>query len=361
MKKILLMLALFSAVVSANAQTATEDSKLFDNIYVGVDAGVSTPLTFSKIFPVNPTATVRIGKLFTPIWGAEVEGTAWFGSHAAYGYDERVNFTPTFTPEGEFSGKSYNAFRGLYVGINGTMNVTNLIWGYNGTPRFFELSTIVGTGWIHGFTPNLPDKYNNHFGAKTGLDAAFNFGNDKQYTINVRPAVLWNISEPGNGVGDLAFNSKGAQLQVSVGFTYHFKTSNGTHHFKTYNIGAMNDEINRLKAEVDKKPKQVVREVVKEVPVMTPIVPQYIVCFAKASAELTNDAKNTLDKVSGTVRIDAFASPEGTETFNKELSQRRADAVATYLRNRGVTVLNAVGKGVQGNASNRIAIVSIAQ
>ena len=47
MKKILLMLALFSAVVTANAQIATENSNAFDNVGAGITAGVSTPLDFN--------------------------------------------------------------------------------------------------------------------------------------------------------------------------------------------------------------------------------------------------------------------------------------------------------------------------
>ena len=48
MKKIFLMLALICAVVSANAQNATENSNALDNISVGINAGASVPLDFTK-------------------------------------------------------------------------------------------------------------------------------------------------------------------------------------------------------------------------------------------------------------------------------------------------------------------------
>ena len=83
------------------------------------------------------------------------------------------------------------------------------------------------------------------------------------------------------------------------------------------------------------------------------------VLFAWNSAELDATAKTTLDKVSGTVTVVAYASPEGTESYNKELSQRRANAVADYLRAKGVTVTEAYGAGVNGNTSNRVAIVTV--
>ena len=70
MKKLFLMLALFSAVISANAQIATENSNALDNIGVGVTAGVSTPLDFNSVFPVNPNVGLKITKDFTPAFGS---------------------------------------------------------------------------------------------------------------------------------------------------------------------------------------------------------------------------------------------------------------------------------------------------
>ena len=183
MKKVIfMMLMAFSAIV-VNAQTAVQTSKVLDNTYFGIEGGVATPLDFDHVFPLNSTASLHFGKWFTPVVGAEVEGTAWFGSHIYGGAQERFDTYGT-----------HNAFRGLYVGVNGLVNLTNLLCGYNGTPRKFELSAVAGTGWIHTFTPNQSDKANNELGVKTGLDFAFNLGKEKAHTISVRPAVLWNVT-----------------------------------------------------------------------------------------------------------------------------------------------------------------------
>lgn len=338
MKKFIFMMIMAFSVIVVNAQTAVQTSKVLDNTYVGIEGGVATPLAFDHVFPLNSTATLHVGKLFTPVIGAEVEGTAWFGSNAF--------------------GGTHNAFRGLYVGVNGLVNLTNLLCGYNGTPRKFELSAVAGTGWIHTFTPNQSDKANNELGVKTGLDFAFNLGKEKAHTISVRPAVLWNVTH--SHTMPLTFCKNSAQLYLGVGYTYHFKTSNGTHHFKVYDVGAMQDEINRLREEVAKKPTEVVREqeIVKEV---TKVVNsnEYVVYFAYNSDVLTSDAKATLDNVSGTVKVNAYASPEGTKKYNKDLSQRRANAVANYLRGKNVTVTEIVGLGVVGEASNRVAVVTV--
>lgn len=356
-KLIFMMLMAFSAIV-VNAQTAVQSSKILDNVYVGVEGGVATPLTFDNTFPLNGTATLRVGKQFTPVWSAEVEGTAWFGSNSG-----RYGFPPTTN---RFDGANHNVVRGTYVGVNGTVNLTNLFLGYNGTPRFFEVSTVLGTGWVHTFRPHLDEKYHNYLGVKTGLDLAFNLGKAKEHTVSLRPSVLWNVSQPGNTANGLAFNKLGAQLHLGVGYTYHFKTSNGTHHFKTYDIGSYEATIARLNEELAKKPKEVEVEVVKYVDRIvnnnyngTVVQGDTYVLFAWNSEELDATAKSTLDKVSGKVKIVAYASPEGTETYNKELSQRRANAVADYLRAKGVTVTEAYGAGVNGNTSNRVAIVTV--
>ena len=355
MKKLILMMFMAFSAIVANAQTAVQSSKILDNVYVGVEGGVATPLTFDNVFPLNCTATLRVGKQFTPVWGAEVEGTAWFGSNSGYGFFPTTN---------RFDGTTHNVVRGTYVGVNGTVNLTNLFWGYKGTPRFFEVSTIVGTGWVHTFIPNVDDKYHNYLGVKTGLDFGFNLGKTKAHTVSLRPAVLWNVSQPGNSVNGLAFNKLGAQLYLGVGYTYHFKTSNGTHHFKTYDIGVYETTIARLNEELAKKPKEV--EVVKYVDRIvnnnyngTVVNCDTYVLFARNSAELDTTAKTTLDKISGTVKIVAYASPEGSDTYNKKLSQRRANVVADYLRGKGVTVTEAYGAGVKGNTSNRVAIVIV--
>ncbi len=109
MKKIFIfMMAVFTAI-GMNAQIATENSKLSDNIYATISGGVATPLDFNKPFPVNPIVTIAVGKEITPLFGFEIEGTAWFGSHA--GGTHKFGF-PHFD-----SNDSHNAVRGSYVGI----------------------------------------------------------------------------------------------------------------------------------------------------------------------------------------------------------------------------------------------------
>ena len=55
----------------------------------------------------------------------------------------------------------------------------------------------------------------------------------------------------------------------------------------------------------------------------------------------------------------AYSSPEGKSSANQKLSQKRADAVAKYLQDKGVNVTRIVAKGADSNHANRIAIVTV--
>ena len=81
--------------------------------------------------------------------------------------------------------------------------------------------------------------------------------------------------------------------------------------------------------------------------------------FAVNSSEIVN--KKELDGIpsGANVEIVAYASPEGPEDVNQQLSQDRADAVAKYLKNKGVNVSRVIAKGADTNHSNRIAIVTV--
>lgn len=348
MKKIFLMLALISAVVSANAQIATENSNALDNIGVGITAGVSTPLDFNSVFPLNTNVGVKVTKDITPVVGLQLEGLVFLNDN---------HFSDLKT-----------VVKATNVGLNGAINMSNLFCGYNGTPRNFEVSAVAGLGWLHNW-----DTPFNSLTAKTGLDFAFNLGSNKAHSIVLTPAVYWDLHK----FDAIHFDKRGAQLALNASYIYHFRTSNGTHHFKTYDVGAMNDEINRLRGsleECEKREPQVIEKVIekvviKEVPVevgtKTALVAEdgtWTVTFANNSFALSNEAKFILNQIGNDaiVNVTATASPTGTAEYNQILSERRAKAVADYLQKRGVKVNSWEGKGVNLE-TGRSAIVKTLQ
>ena len=249
MKRFFLSFAMVLAtVLSASAETALVAQKPFDNMYIGIGGGAAVPLKFKGVPPVNATASIFVGKQFTPVWGAEIEATAWFGSNF---YDNDKKESTRFNM---YKGSYKTIVRGHFVGINATLNLTNLFAGYKGVPRLFEVGAVVGAGWIHEYAPGKAFKYGNKGAIKTGLDFLFNLGEAKAHTIRIQPAVDWSTDwKPEKS----PLNIGHAQLHLTAAYIYHFGTSNGTHYFKMYDDSALRAEIARLNDELAKKPKEV--------------------------------------------------------------------------------------------------------
>ena len=325
------MSLLFTLCSFTYAQTAYEKSKILDNTSTSVVGGATTPLDFNSVFPINGVAGIKLQKDLTPVFGLNVEGLASFGDN--------------------HYGSASTVVKSINTGLNGVINLSNLLCGYNGTPRKFEVSTETGIGWLHSWTG-----HSNYLTSKTGAILSFNLGKEKAHSIIINPTIYWNLSK----TGKIQFNKNHAQLGLLIGYVYHFKTSNGTHSFKTYNIGAMNDEINNLKAELAKKPTEIVKEVIKT-EVITNTIGNTVVFFAQNSSKLTGTAMAELSKIpSGSkVSIIGSASPEGSAEYNQKLSEKRAETVSKFLSRNGVIVENCIGTGVTDTTSGRIATITI--
>lgn len=361
MKKFLFMFALlFCAIVGVNAQKSYEVSKVFDNVSVGITGGISSPLHFNSVTPFNTNFGLKLQKDFTPVVGVQVEGLAFVNDN---------NFSDLKT-----------WVKATNVGVNHVVNMTNLFCGYKGSPRTFEVSTVFGFGWLHSWTSHYELESDGHaignhlddLSAKSGVDLAFNLGNDKQHSIVVTPAIYWNLTSNDK----VQFNKNNAQLALNVSYVYHFKTSNGTHHFKVHDVGLMNDKINKLTEEniglknIVKSLKNENSDLNKEIKNLNERCETLVdnvlwaVQFKQGSSELSSDAKKILDKViklNKPVDVVATASPEGTKTINDSLSRARADVLVKYLTDHGVTVKNSYGLGAKTKESNRLGLITLAK
>lgn len=379
MKKLLLLFAVATMTVSAQAQTVTE-SKTFDNFYVGINGGVATKAKgHAWLKGLNPNAGLRIGRWFTPVFGLAVESNAYFSNKP---------YKSTGT-----------AFRFLNTSLLGTVNFTNWFGGYPGEPRTFEVVGLYGLGWGHLFgTPEgyyygyAYDSYlyhqkqithRNNLTSKAAIDLVFNLGEKKAWQFYVEPSITWGMNDvvyDGEyplaelGHSSVQYNLNRAYVQLNAGLIYKFKNSNGTHNFTVAQlrnqaeIDGLNAEINRLRNELAQKPKEIIKEVEvikevagKDVVREVKVEDLVFVTFAQGKSELTADARKALAVIQPGkhVQIVGTASPEGNPELNQKLSQARADAVAEYLLTRGVAVDEATGKGVQGTTSNRLAVVYV--
>ena len=170
MKKILLAAAFVAmGLGSANAQTGLQTSKFLDNWYLGAKAGVSTPLTFNHTFPLNPNFGIKLGKNFSPVFGANIEALAGFGDNqfVAQVPEHMVLDSKTFV-------KTFN------LGLNGTINWTNLFLGYNEN-KVFHFGTEAGIGW------------GTYFGDRGHINDANNWGDNDDLTAKTSLTFTWDL------------------------------------------------------------------------------------------------------------------------------------------------------------------------
>ena len=387
MKKTLLSIATVVAVItSANAQDMLSKSKFFDNWQVGVKAGGFSD-THREAFFKNTRATfgAEIGKQISPAFRLGVEGMA---------YVRPVQFddAPEF---GNFVDMSN-------VSLVGTVNLSNLIAGYKGTPRFFEVEGFAGIGWFHRYVqdiaPNYRENYrSNSMSAQFGSNLLFNLGESKAWGVKLSPAIVYGVDVPTEKSSVNSLNSLNSFIQATVGVVYRFKGSNGAHHFTTATqnpdnsaeLGRLRDELNSknkelsdcqrqvnklqddLEAARNKKPEVVEKVVTKNKKTLESVVTFRVAKSTIDASQLPNVERiaSYLNKYSNAkVSIKGYASPEGNLEKNKQLATARAEAVKNLLVKRykiSADRIQAEGNGIGDMFSepdwNRVSIANIVE
>lgn len=355
MKKMILLSVFALGALTINAQTAVvEGGGFWDNWSMGLQGGGTMKMSGTGFLKsARPVFGLSVGKQWTPILGTDIQGLGY------------INTT-----------KSSTLIDATDISLIARMNLMNLFGGYEGMPRSFEIETATGLGWLHHYMNGSGDT--NDLSARVGLNFNFNFGDDAAWTLGLKPAVVFNLTGdyPNKKMG---FNKNHANMEVLIGLTYHFADGDGNRHFNLVNavdplaFAAMNEEINGLREMVAAKDVELVGLADELLIVQN----QLNECRAK-NAEANGDTLNIIESVVAfrfnqsdveasqmpsiehvatylkdnpnvNITINGYASPEGTEAYNLQLSQRRADAVKQLLVDKyGISSerINAIGHGV---------------
>ena len=403
MKKVILMFAAAMLTMSASAQrTAVTANKAGDNWYVGINAGVATPMSkysfdnagdkkagFFK--GITPEFGIRVGKNLTTVFGLALDVDAYFTNNTKglYGKGKAMVGSKTFINSTNFD-------------LMTTWNLNNLFAGYKGEPRAFEVIALVGGGYSRDWA-NKEGGLN----AKAALDFAFNLGANKAWQVYLEPyAMLANgwanpfkkaeTSFYENGVLKTDGKKFNGMFGLKAGVNYKFGTSNGTHNFKVEQlrdqaeIDGLNAQINGLRAENDAKAgklaaadKQIAdlkaqlaacqaRPTAAAVVAPTENVLQPHVIFRQGKATIDQAQYASIEMVAkymknhkdAKVKVQGYASPEGKKEFNQKLSEKRAEVVKNALVKKykiaadRITVegLGATDKLSSENDFNRVAM-----
>lgn len=359
--------------LGTQAQTVVESTKWTDNWSVGVNAGAATPLGHSAFFKgMRPAVGFNVGKQFTPVFGMGLLGTGY------------INNSPSKT-----------VFDASDVNLYGTLNLMNLFGGYDGLPRSFEIETVTGLGWLHGYMNGSGDS--NDLSTRLGLNFNFNLGASKAWTIGIKPALVYNMTAD-SPASKFRFNANNASFELTAGLTYHLKNADDSRHFRLVRVydqmevDDLNAYINDLRMQVDEQ-NDMLSDATQRISalqadvnkcrdraatVVTVVennrVPESVVTFRQGksvvdASQLPNVERvaSYLNKHAGsTVLIKGYASPEGSKEVNERLAAARAEAVKNILVKRykiDVTRIKTEGLGVGDMFSepdwNRISICTI--
>ena len=377
MKKTILLAATCAFGAFAASAQAIEQPRFFDNWSMGLDGGVTTPLTHHAFFGnMRGLVGLHVDKQVTPAFA--------IGAEAAWGVNTSTVFTGTH---------SSTAFDNSYVGMYGAVDLFNLFGGYNCEGRPFSIEAVAGAGWGHEYFNKAAGEDWNYFATKVGLN--FNFNVNKHLTIALKPSIVWNMSDAGVDQTSAAYNANKAAFNLQAGVTYHF--GNGFQCVQPYNqaeIDALNGQINDLRASLDAcmvnsaaleataatlaadleacKNRPVQKEVVKEV--SNNLSSVRFVFFRIGSSKITADQQPNVEMIASFLKnhpkakvvIKGYASQDGNLEFNQKLAAARAESVKNQLikkykiaSDRIVAEGEGIGHMFEEESWNRVSICTI--
>ena len=408
MRKIFTFIAASAMVLGASAQ-GYEGNKFFDNWSFGIEGGATTAL-----HPINqPSGTNKAFqkkaflKGIVPVAGAEL--TKQIIPAFGLALQDHVIFNWT---------DSKTAVDVNDLTLLAKLNFMNFFGGYTGKPRTFEIEGVFGGGWRHYYNHNCNYINNGSVGqvydpssknckdrdaliVKAGMNLLFNLGEKKAWTIAIKPAVVWDTDGfvPTNKNGH-QINIKDANFELVAGIAYHFKSSNGAHHFtkvRPYDqaeVDDLNGRINALRGELADKD-GVIAQLNDEIEALRNRKPQVIEKIVEKEKIVNGKDINTLennvffkigksvigaDQVPNVERVavymkshkdskvvvKGYASKDGPQALNMKLAENRAQAVKNMLVKKfGIAAdrIEASGNGISEMFEepewNRVSICTI--
>ena len=231
MKRFLTVVLLFiSAIMAYSGNQPLQRARFTDNWSVGLSVGGYHPMLFPMKYIADCSGwmgIVEVRKQMMPAFSMGVEADLYMRMDRDERKDPRTIIGPA----------------------------------YAGSPRFFEVEAMVMPAWGHLYrgtnSEYFPDE--NYFATKFGADFRFTIGRDKEWTFSLRPAMVYDLSVP-HGNQYESFDINHADLQLTVGATYHIKGKRQPRHLTfakpvvdMEEINRLNDIVNYLRSDVAKR------------------------------------------------------------------------------------------------------------
>ena len=312
---------LLGMAVNMTAQTIVKPAT-FDNTYVSVRYGVTAFMhpgcnEFTNFaHSLAGQSEIQFGKYITPKFGVALDGTLGWDTYS----HEKM---------------SKNVVPFVSVAALAKYRVVDF--------NRFGVVAVAGPGWIHAFDANSNSKHFDQNGIFTKFQLEFSYKVTDRVIVDVVPELNYNFTS-GKAKHDHqpTFDVHNAWYGLNVGLTYKFgndfQLCDKLYTAAEWN--ALNEEVNNLRAELAKKPKEVKvveTKVVKETVKDATFLPS--VTFERGSAVVgsIDDLIKVVKATTGTVTLVGSTSPEGPEELNADLATARANAVKKALVKAGVS------------------------
>ena len=348
MKKFFLMFMMALFTMSMTSAQTVHESKVFDNVYVTVSAGVTNPTTNIDWFNnTRPEFGVEVGKALTTLYTTGLE------------FKTAVNTTGVHT-----------AFDEMSLLWLHKLNLSNMVLGYSQDAKW-DIYAVGGLGWGHNMC--IRDNYGV---VSAGLEVAYNL-NDT-WSLIAKPTIEWHHINDG-------LNVNHSDLGLAVGVSYKFPNVGGGRGFVPCDEDFLNSLVNELRADLELKEQalngqkelnnqlnnQLAELQSHKCAVDTVIIDNTIaptIGFVINKAELTSQSNAYLYSIAQAYKdseliVKGYADVKtGNPEYNMELSKKRAEVVKNKLIEYGATnvSIEALGDTVQpfaDNDMNRVAIV----
>ena len=286
---------------------------------------------------ISPTLNFAIGKWFTPGLGVRLQ---YSGLQArGYTYDAGADYV-----KGTQMDDGYYKQRFDYMNLHGDVmfNLNALFGGYN-QHRVYEIIPYVGAGFTHNYTK----PHREALSVNAGIINRFRISN--AIDINLELSAM-GVEDKFDGEvgGDHGYDGV---LSATVGLTYRFPARGfrrpmpqlisqvelAAMQAQLAEMGAANQQLQNALVAAQNQP---VAEVAEQVVVTDANIAPRTVFFTIGSSELSPREEMNLSYLAAKMKefpdtqytVYGYAdSATGTPAFNKELSQKRAQAVVNAL------------------------------
>ena len=312
--------------------TALRHYKFFDNWFVGIYGGITSPLgenvrprEFFRFDTQRANASLVIGKSFSPSFAVRLAGS--FAKQV--GILDRSAILRS--RDAGYKGRGYYDFKHISAFIEAVPNFTNIFSSYKETRRFNVLG-FLGVGFVQrfGLDETMP---------KTLRDVDGYQPSD--FSVDINLEALLSVTD--DGLDGIRYDDKyDGWTNLNLGLVYHFVDHYGDHRFKyrtaglDYDLADIQRRVNDARKDLEDAKKEknakIKQRRILDMTVSFIIDKYYITDVQKRNVEAVANYMKEHPGVN--VTICGFADVETAyPAYNMRLSKRRVTSVFNMLVN----------------------------